>query len=88
MVDAADRLGRRLLFLGLTGGEESNDHHPYYELLFRGQAGASDLSFARGQRFFYDVAGMEGFEWYLGWPLLTIPSIIAGFVVFTTLKAI
>ena len=88
LVDAIDKLGNRLVFLGLAGGQVSNDHYPYYELLFREQPSSSRLEFVRGQRFFYDAAGMEGFDWYVIWPLLIIPSILVGFVAFTIIKII
>jgi hypothetical protein len=34
VVEALGRDGRPLLFVGVCGGEVSNDHHPYYEFLF------------------------------------------------------
>ena len=83
VVDAVDSSGDRLLFLGLKGGQVSNDHYPYYEVLFRQPKGVSGLSFARGQRFFYDLAGMEGFEWDVVWLVLTVPAIVGAFVIFT-----
>lgn len=76
VVDAVDPAGARRVFLGLRGGQVSNDHYPYYELLFTAPAGSSDLEFVRGQRFFLDVAGIEGAEWYvmgLGFSLVAIP---------------
>lgn len=76
VVDAVDPAGARLVYLGLRGGQVSNDHYPYYELLFTAPAGSSDLKFVRGQRFFFDVAGIEGAEWYvmgLGFSLVAIP---------------
>ncbi len=87
-VDATDRRGGRLVFLCLTGGQLSNDHYPYYELLFRVQAGSSLLIFARGQRFFYDAAGMEGFEWYVIWPTLAIFGIMIGFIGYTIARGV
>jgi hypothetical protein len=39
---------------------------PYYEFSFLAQsAETSDVLYQDGQLFFYDVAGMEGFEWYV-----------------------
>lgn len=87
-VDATDKAGNRIVILGLTGGQLSNDHYPYYELVFRGQKAAAELSFARGQRFFYDAAGMEGFEWYVIMLYLSIPGIAAGFIIFTISRLI
>lgn len=83
VVDAVDKSGGRLVFLGLTGGQLSNDHYPYYEMLFRGRKDAGELSFVRGHRFFYDVAGMEGFEWNSILLFLSVPGTVAAFVIFT-----
>src|SRR6185312_8443969 len=60
VVDAVDKSGARLVILALTGSSVSNDHYPYYELLFTGGTGGTPLSFKSGQVFFYDVAGIEG----------------------------
>jgi hypothetical protein len=79
--------GERLVFLCVQGGQLSNDHYPYYELLFRGKPDSAQLTLVRGQRYYYDAAGMEGFEWYVIWPFLTIPIIVLGFVVFTIARA-
>lgn len=88
VVDAVEKSGGRIVFLGFTGGEVSNDHRPYYEMLFRAQKDATELSFARSQCFYYDVAGMEGFEWPAIWLTLATPSIVAGFVIFTFVRLI
>ena len=63
-VDAVAPTGQRLMFVALQGAQIQNDHYPYYELLFTIPAGSSDWEFVRGQRFFFDVAGIEGAEWY------------------------
>jgi hypothetical protein len=72
-----------MVLLGLTGMQLSNDHYPCYEILFEGRKGSPGLSYVRGQRFFYDLAGMEGAEWYAIWPPLSLVAVIVGFVVFT-----
>jgi hypothetical protein len=83
VVDARDEAGSRLVFLGLTGMQLSNDHYPCYEMLFTGRKGSPDLAYSCGQRFFYDLAGMEGAEWYAIWPPLSLVAVVVGFVVFT-----
>jgi hypothetical protein len=88
VVEALDRSGSRLVFLCLEGGQVSNDHYPYYETVFKRRDGSPELSFVRGQRFFYDVAGMEGAEWYSIWPFLSVFGVIAGFVLFTIARGI
>ncbi|MEX2218807.1 MAG: hypothetical protein WD749_08610 [Phycisphaerales bacterium] len=53
--------GESLLLIALRGGEVSNDHRTYYELLFRrGPAGQPTLLSAH--QFYFDVAGVEGME--------------------------
>jgi len=83
IIDAVDGAGRRLVVMGLGGGQVENDHYPYYEMVFSEASGAPGLAYAGGHRFFYDVAGIEGAEWYVAWPLLCLPLVPAGLVVFT-----
>jgi len=81
VVDTLDQSGDRLVFIGVSGRQLSNDHYVYYEMVFTGNTGSPDLSYKRGQRFFYDVAGIEGAEWYLVWPFLAVAGAGIGFVV-------
>jgi hypothetical protein len=87
-VDAIGKSGDRLLFLGFTGGQLSNDHYPCYELLFRGSVESPAVTFVRGQHYFYDVAGMEGLEWYVIWALLAPLGIVVAFGVFTAIALV
>ncbi|HUU35181.1 MAG TPA: hypothetical protein VMW48_14045 [Vicinamibacterales bacterium] len=50
----------RVVVVG-AGAAVSNDHHPYYEVVFR-RSGAR-LSLERTRVAYFDVAGLEGFEW-------------------------
>ena len=75
VVDAVARDGRRCVLLGLTGGQQSNDHYPYYEFVFSSHEGGG-LAFDRGQVFFYDVAGIEGAEWPIVARLLLFPCAV------------
>jgi hypothetical protein len=52
----------RLLFTA-GGPEVSNDHHPYYEVLFRREG--TGLIPERKRIAFFDIAGIEGLEWPL-----------------------
>jgi hypothetical protein len=83
VVDALDGASNRMVVVAIRGGRVANDHLPYYELLFRGRKDNADLSFIRGQHFFYDSAGIEGMEWYIGWLLMAPCGVAIGFVVFT-----
>ena len=76
VVEALGRDGRPLLFVGVRGGEVSNDHHPYYEFLFTRDSAAGHLKLLSSQRFYYDLAGAEGLEWPIFLPVLTIASLI------------
>ncbi len=71
-----DGHGSDLVFFGLRGGQVSNDHYPYYEILFDRTAGG-DLKLIESQMFYFDVAGMEGMEWqgfFLIYALLGVPA--------------
>lgn len=70
LVEGTDGSGGRIVVVAASGGEVSNDHYPFYEAAFTSAAGSSDLAYAGGQRFFYDVAGSEGLEWYGVWLFL------------------
>ena len=76
VVDAQDGIGQRLVFVGVTGGQLSNDHYPYYECILKETANNRRLSFIRGRRFFYDVAGIEGCGWYIIWPYLFLAGVM------------
>jgi hypothetical protein len=88
LVDGIGEEGRRLVVMGLKGQQVSNDHRPFYELAFAAPAGSKDLTCLRGQRFFFDVAGIEGMEWYVIWPMLAIPGVLAGGAIFTTVASL
>jgi hypothetical protein len=83
VVDTLNQSGNRLVFIGVSGRQFSNDHYPYYEMVFTGSAGSPSLSYVHGQRFFYDVAGIEGGEWYLVWPFLALVGVVIAFVAVT-----
>lgn len=57
-----------LLLITASGGEASNDHHPFYEFLFARRDHESGPLVSE-TRFFYDFAGVEGLEWYFLVPL-------------------
>lgn len=63
LVEAVGADARPLLFVGVRGGQVSNDHFPYYEFLFAEPDAAGVRPLLSFNRFYYDVAGMEGFEW-------------------------
>ena len=58
--------GEPLLFVYASAsgpsGAVSNDHYPYHEFVFAAPA-AGPPQLLAFQRFYYDVAGMEGWEW-------------------------
>jgi hypothetical protein len=63
VIEAQGSDGMPLVFVGVQGGEISNDHHPYYEFLFSGADPVEDSKLLSSQRFYFDVAGIEGLEW-------------------------
>ena len=55
--------GQDYLFGAARGGEVSNDHYPYYELLSSMSGRGNRPVLLSHNRFYYDVAGYEGLEW-------------------------
>jgi hypothetical protein len=53
--------GEPVIAVGFSGGQVSNDHHPYYEL--RLSVAEHAVHVLRRSVFFFDVAGVEGLEW-------------------------
>lgn len=72
IVEARTRSGSQLVFLSATGGQVSNDHYPCYEMVFEKDPQSGQLTFIRGQRFFFDVAGIEGVEWFVVWLVISL----------------
>jgi hypothetical protein len=71
--EGADK--KSLLFVGVQGGQVSNDHYPYYEFLFSDAGDLKDSKLLSTQRFYFDVAGIEGMEWpvfFIGFSALGI----------------
>lgn len=79
LIEAVDRAGGNVLFMGAYGGRFSDDHLPYYEMIFKWNEDASNWVFVRGQQFFYDSAGIEGLEWYVAWFALSFLGIVLVF---------
>ena len=52
---------KRFTFATLIGYEESNDHYPYYELVF--DMNDNELVLSDWQWFYEDIAGIEGATW-------------------------
>jgi hypothetical protein len=76
VVEALERDGRPLLFVGVRGGEVSNDHHPYYEFLFTSGAPNRRPRLLSFRRFYFDVDGIEGAEWPIFFPILACLGLI------------
>jgi hypothetical protein len=66
--------GTEYLLVAVHGLQVSNDHYPYYEFLFS-ERGPGDLELLSVHQFFFDIAGMEGFEWYVFWFGYTLTGI-------------
>jgi hypothetical protein len=74
------------IFAGLGGGQVSNDHYPEYEFLFAIKDNQYKL--IRKQRFYIDVAGIEGLEYANIAPffslLLTAIGLVSSIIIGTT----
>ena len=67
VLEAEGKEGQRYLFVGVDGGQVSNDHYPYYEFLFHLPGQDAQPVLVSHHRLFYDVAGFEGMEWWGAW---------------------
>jgi len=76
VVEARHTSGSELVFLSVTGGQVSNDHYPCYETVFEIDPRSGQLTFIRGQRFFFDMAGIEGLEWYVMWLVVSLIGVV------------
>ena len=78
------------IFVGLQGGEVSNDHYPHYEFLFVEKNNYYEL--IKKQRFYTDVAGIEGLEYANIAPffslLLTAIGLVCAIIIGTTNRII
>jgi len=48
-----------LIAAAISNGPVSNDHHPYYEAVFE-RWPSGEWRLVRFQRYYYDIAGLEG----------------------------
>ncbi|MCK4665720.1 hypothetical protein KAU33_03175 [Candidatus Dependentiae bacterium] len=87
IVDAIDKNNERLIIVGATSRQISNDHYAYYECVFRELGTENKITFIRGQYFFYDSAGIEGLEWYVIWLVSSLWCIFISFPIFTLILA-
>lgn len=67
-----DERGNRATVVSVQSGEVSNDHHVFYERVFAPEK--SGWSLVDSKRFFFDVAGIEGFEWPFLHVVFLLPS--------------
>jgi len=76
----------KYIFAGLRGGQVSNDHYAYYEFLFIEKDNQYKL--IKKQRFYTDVAGIEGLEYANIAPffslLLTAVGLVGAIIIGTT----
>lgn len=69
------RKNETFLFLALRGtGEVSNDHHHAYEVLF--QLDGEDYVLKKYQKFYFDIAGIEGTEFSNVLPAISVLLLI------------
>ncbi|MGR3279824.1 hypothetical protein ACSYAD_32735 [Acaryochloris marina NIES-2412] len=63
-------------FISLQGEQVEDDHYPYYEGIFAIEQNGKTVQYLEGQRFFFDIAGLEGFEGLPMIILLFVPLIL------------
>ena len=72
VIEFASSSGVNLVHVTLGGGQVSNDHYTYYELLFSPDASGKLGAPIDWKKFHYDIACIEGFEWMIVAPFLSI----------------
>ncbi len=77
-ISAEDHAGDPIILLGLRGPAVSNDHYPYFELVYVTQTDDGPYVCQASQMFYFDVAGIEGQEWWVKWVLLSMPTVCFG----------
>jgi len=88
IVEARTISGSQLVFLSATGRQVSNDHYPCYEMVFERHPQSGELTLIRGQRFFFDVAGVEGVEWYVIWLLISLIGLVFALPIVTLIAGV
>ena len=68
----------KYIFVGLSGGQVSNDHYPFYEFLFI--ENNRKLELVKKQKFYTDIAGYEGFEYANIAPIFSLLLTVFGLV--------
>lgn len=77
IIEAEDKNKQSYLFIAVNGGQISKDHYPYYEFLFEIPKDKSTPKLLTHNRFFYEIAGVEGIlEWHFIWRFF----IVIGFI--------
>jgi hypothetical protein len=71
LLEFQDEMGEVLTFVGVRTGEVSNDHYAYCEFIFSVPRPGDRPRLLSAVRFFYDVAGIEGAEWWVMWLVFT-----------------
>lgn len=72
----------RFLLVSIKSGELSNDHYPFYEFLIE------DNQILKKQKYFYDVAGIEGLEYSILAPIAETAVLILSLIIFGIYKLI
>jgi hypothetical protein len=83
VIEAIGKDKKPNVLVAVKGYEVSNDHRPYYEYLFEADYQTYDLRLLSRRQSFYDLAGIEGLEWYIIFPcfsgvglLISVPIIL------------
>ena len=77
VIEAENEDKQPYLFIAVNGVQVSNDHYPYYEFLFEIPQDKSTPKLIAHNRFFYEIAGVEGIlEWHFIWRFF----IVIGFI--------
>lgn len=76
----------RFIYAGLNGGQVENDHYPFYEFLFSINNGTVKLK--KTNKFFTDIAGIEGIEYSSIEPIIMTLITIILFLVYSLIEIV
>jgi hypothetical protein len=79
IVQGRDASGTPVIFAAIVGSAVSNDHYPYHELIFTHDPGG--LMLRSHMRYYFDVAGIEGFNTLVITAFLFLPLLLLWLVI-------
>lgn len=87
VVIGKDQSGKEIVVAALVGGEVSNDHRPYYEVVAE-QVSDGKVTIKRSRFYWWDLAGGEGLAHWLGGIVATIAWLVGAGIFFAVRRRV